>query len=180
MTLKKLLALGALALASVAAQPAFAQAQDYPKGPVKMIVPFPPGSATDLAARLIGAQLSTSLGKPFIVENKPGGQGTIAGMEVVRAAPDGQTLLFTSNTAIASNVPLLKKMPYDPIKDFAPVAGIGDTALVLMVKPDFPAKNVKEFVAHAKQNPGKLAGGYGSTSSQISISMLEKLAGVDL
>jgi tripartite-type tricarboxylate transporter receptor subunit TctC len=180
MTLKKLLALGALTLASVAAQPTFAQAQDYPKGPVKMIVPFPPGSATDLAARLIGAQLSTSLGKPFIVENKPGGQGTIAGMEVVRAAPDGQTLLFTSNTAIASNVPLLKKMPYDPIKDFAPVAGIGDTALVLMVKPDFPAKNVKEFVAHAKQNPGKLAGGYGSTSSQISISMLEKLAGVDL
>ena len=180
MTLKKLLALSALTLASVAAQPAFAQAQDYPKGPVKMIVPFPPGSATDLAARVIGQQLQSALGKPFIVENKPGAQGTIAGNVVVRAAPDGQTLLFTSNTAIASNVPLMKKMPYDPTKDFAPVAGIGTTALVLMVKPDFPAKNLNEFIAHAKQRPGKLAAGYGSTSSQISISRLSKMSGLDV
>ncbi len=172
-------ALGVIALSAVALQPAFGQAQDYPKGPVKMIVPFPPGSATDQAARIIGQQLSTALGKPFVIENKPGAQGTIAGNEVVRAAPDGQTLLFTSNTAVASNVPLMKKMPYDPTKDFAPVAGIGDNALVLMVKPDFPAKNLKEFIAYAKQRPGKLAGGYGSTSSQISISMLNKLAGVD-
>ena len=142
-----------------------------------MIVPFPPGSATDLAARVIGQQLQSALGKPFIVENKPGAQGTIAGNEVVRAAPDGQTLLFTSNTAIASNVPLMKKMPYDPTKDFAPVAGIGTTALVLMVKPDFPAKNLNEFIAHAKQRPGKLAAGYGSTSSQISISRLSKMRG---
>jgi tripartite-type tricarboxylate transporter receptor subunit TctC len=109
-----------------------------------------PGSATDLAARVIGQQLQTALGKPFVVENKPGAQGTIAGSEVVRAAPDGQTLLFTSNTAIASNVPLMKKMPYDPTKDFTPVAGVGTTALVLMVKPDFPAKNLKEFVALQK------------------------------
>ncbi|MGZ9075568.1 MAG: Bug family tripartite tricarboxylate transporter substrate binding protein, partial [Burkholderiaceae bacterium] len=132
MKLNRLLAIGAVALTAVATAPAFAQAQDYPRGPVKMIVPFPPGSATDLAARVIGQQLQSAFGKPFVVENKPGAQGTIAGNEVVRAAPDGQTLLFTSNTAIASNVPLMKTMPYDPTKDFAPVAGIGTTALVLM------------------------------------------------
>ena len=180
MKLTKLLTLGAMALATLGAQLALAQAQDYPKGPVKMIVPFPPGSATDLAARVIGQQLQTALGKPFVVENKPGAQGTIAGTEVVRAAPDGQTLLFTSNTAIASNVPLMKKMPYDPTKDFAPVAGVGTTALVLMVKPDFPAKNLNEFIAYAKQRPGKLAAGYGSTSSQISISRLSKMSGLDV
>ncbi|HYM48492.1 MAG TPA: tripartite tricarboxylate transporter substrate binding protein [Burkholderiaceae bacterium] len=181
MKLKRLIAaLGVTTLTALAVQPALAQAQNYPKGPVKMIVPFPPGSATDLAARVIGQQLQTALGKPFVVENKPGAQGTIAGSEVVRAAPDGQTLLFTSNTAIASNVPLMKKMPYDPTKDFAPVAGIGTTALVLMVKPDFPAKNLNEFIAHAKARPGKLAAGYGSTSSQISISRLSKMSGLDV
>lgn len=157
-----------------------ALAQDYPKGPVKLVVPFPAGSATDLAARVVGQQLQNALGKPFVVENKPGAQGTIAGMEVVRATPDGHTLLFTSNTAIASNVPLMKKMPYDPTKDFAPVAGVGETSLALMVRPDFPAKDLKEFIAHAKKNAGKLAAGYGSTSSQISISLLSKMAGLDV
>jgi tripartite-type tricarboxylate transporter receptor subunit TctC len=169
-----------LALAAVVPLAAQGQAADYPSRPVKMIVPFPPGSATDLAARIMGQQLQNALGKPFIVENRPGAQGTIAGNEVVRAAPDGHTLLFTSNTAVASNVPLMKKMPYDPAKDFAPIAGVGDNSLVLMVKPDFPAKNLQEFIAHAKQRPGKLAGGYGSTSSQISISLLSKLGGLDV
>ena len=181
MLIRRSFAATALALlAAFFAQPMTAHAQDYPKGPVKMIVPFPPGSATDLAARVIGQQLQSALGKPFVVENKPGAQGTIAGMEVVRAAPDGQTLLFTSNTAIASNVPLMKKMPYDPTKDFAPVAGIGETSLVLMVRPDFPAKDLKEFIAYVKARPGKLAAGYGSTSSQISISLLAKMAGLDV
>ena len=171
---------GSAALAGAAPLAVRAQAADYPKGPVKMLVPFPPGSATDLAARVMAQQLGNALGKPFIVENKPGAQGTIAGTEVVRAAPDGHTLLFTSNTAIASNVPLMKKMPYDPAKDFAPVSGIGETALVLMTKPDFPAKDLKEFIAVAKQRGKKMSAGYGSTSSQISISLLNKLAGLDV
>ena len=180
MTRLSLIAAAFGASALLAAQAGPVHAQEYPKGPVKMIVPFPPGSATDLAARVIGQQLQSTLGKPFLVDNKPGAQGTIAGMEVVRAAPDGQTLLFTSNTAIASNVPLMKKMPYDPTKDFAPVAGIGDNCLVLMVKTDFPAKDLREFIAYARQRPGKLAAGYGSTSSQISISLLAKMAGLDV
>ena len=157
-----------------------ALAQDFPKGPVKLVVPFPPGSATDLAARVIGQQLQSAFGKPFIVDNKPGGQGSIAGEFVARSAPDGYTLLFSSNTALASNVALLKKMPYDPVKDLTPIAGVGVTVLVLMVRPDFPAKNLQEFIAYVKQRPGKLAAGYGSSSSQISISRMAKMGGLDV
>lgn len=154
-------------------------AQTYPSRPVRLVVPFPPGSATDQAARVVGQQLSTSLGQSFVVDNKPGAGGSIAAMEVIRAAPDGYTLLFSSNSAISSNVALLKKIPYDPNKDFSAVTGIGETMLVLMVKNNFPAKNVQELIAHIKQHPGKVTAGYGSSTSQVSIAIFNKLAGVD-
>ena len=156
-----------------------AQAQDYPTRPIKMIVPFPPGTATDMAARLVGQQLNLSLGQPVVVDNKPGAGGSIAAMEVVRSAPDGYTLLFSSNSAISSNVALLKKIPYDPNKDFTPVAGVGETALVLLVKASSPVKSLQELVAYVKQRPGKVTAGYGSSSSQVSIAMLNKLGGLD-
>jgi tripartite-type tricarboxylate transporter receptor subunit TctC len=162
---------------ALAAGPALAQ--NYPEKTVRMVVPFPPGSATDMAARVVAQQLQASLGQPFVVDNKPGAGGSIAGAEVVRAAPDGYTLLFSSNSAVASNVALLKSIPYDPMKDFTPIAGIGENMLVLMVKSSFPAKNLAEFVAHAKARPGKLSAGYGSSTSQVSISLLNKLAGLD-
>ena len=165
-----------VALTAVAAQ---AAAQSYPDRPVRMIVPFPPGTATDLLARVVAQQLQATLGQPFIVDNKAGAGGSIAGSEVVRAAPDGYTLLFSSNSAIASNVALLKSIPYDPLKDFTPIAGIGENMLVLMVKANFPTKTLPEFIAYAKQRPGKLSAGYGSSSSQVSIAMLNKLAGLD-
>ena len=171
----KVLALG-LALALTAS---WAGAQSYPDRPVRMIVPFPPGSATDLVARVVGQQLQAALGQAFVGDNKPGAGGSIAGSEVVRAAPDGYTRLFSSNSAVASNVALLKNMPYDPLKDFSPIAGIAETALALMVKPSFPAKNLQEFIAYARQRPGKLSAGYGSSSSQVSISMLNKMAAID-
>ena len=167
------LALGFLLAASTAL------AQGFPNKPIRLVVPFPAGSATDLAARVVGQNLSTALGQPFVVDNKPGAGGSIAAMEVIRAAPDGYTLLFSSNSAISSNVALLKKIPYDPNKDFSPVAGIGETVLVLMVKASAPQKNVQELVAYAKQNPGKATAGYGSSSSQVSIAVLNKLGGVD-
>ena len=167
------LALGFLLAASTAL------AQGFPNRPIRLVVPFPAGSATDLAARVVGQNLSTALGQPFVVDNKPGAGGSIAAMEVIRAAPDGYTLLFSSNSAISSNVALLKKIPYDPNKDFSPVAGIGETVLVLMVKASAPQKNVQELVAYAKQNPGKATAGYGSSSSQVSIAVLNKLGGVD-
>lgn len=162
---------------ALATSPVFAQ--NYPTRPVRLVVPFPAGSATDLAARVVGQQLGTALGQAFVIDNKPGAGGSIAAMEVIRSAPDGYTLLFSSNSAIASNVALLKKIPYDPNKDFSPVTGIGETMLVLLVKPGFPAKNLQELIAYIKQRPGKVTAGYGSSTSQVSIAILNKLAGVD-
>jgi tripartite-type tricarboxylate transporter receptor subunit TctC len=173
-----LLKLIALGLAFAGSAPAFAQG--YPARPVRMVVPFPAGSATDLAARVMAQQLQTALGQSFVVDNKPGAGGSIAATEVIRAAADGHTLLFSSNSAVASNVALLKNIPYDPLKDFTPIAGIGENMLVLMVKADHPAKNLTEFVAHVKQRPGKVTAGYGSSSSQVSIAVLNKLGKLDV
>src|SRR5687768_2330878 len=114
---------------------AFAQ---YPTKPVKLLVPFPAGSATDQVARLMGQQLQAALTQPFIVENRPGAQGTIAAAEVARSAPDGYTILVTTNTPQAANVSLFKKLTYDPVKDFVPVVRMGTTSFMLMTKPDFP------------------------------------------
>ena len=157
-----------------------AQAQAYPNRPVRLLVPFPPGSGSDVAARAIAQQLSATLGQPFVVENKPGAGGSIAAMEVVRAAPDGYTLLVGSSSALAANVALLKNMPYDPAKDLAPIAGVADSVTALIVKPSFPATTLAEFIAHVKRSPGKLNAGYGSSSTQISLAQLTKLAGLDV
>lgn len=171
------LALGAALAAGTG--PLWAQAA-WPSRPVKLVVPFPAGSATDLAARVMAQQVGTALGQPFTVENKPGAGGSIGAMEVVRATPDGYTLFFSSNSALASNVALLKTMPYDPLKDLQPVAGVGETTLALMVRSEHPAKNLAEFMASVKQRPGKVTAGYGSSTSQISISMLNKLGKVNV
>ena len=165
--------LAALAFASSAA------AQGYPSRPVKLVVPFPAGSATDQIARVIGQQLQEALGQPFVVDNKAGAQGSIAAAEVAKASPDGYTLMVTTNTPQAANVSLFKKLNYDPVKDFAPIARLGTISFVLMVRPDFPAKNLKEFIAHAKANPGKLSCGYGSAGSQVSQAMLKSMAKID-
>ncbi len=157
-----------------------ALAQPYPNRPVRLLVPFPPGSGSDVAARSIAQQLTATLGQAFVVENKPGAGGSIAAMEVVRAAPDGYTLLVGSSSSLAANVALLKNMPYDPAKDLAPVAGVADSVTALIVKPSFPAKTLREFIAHVKQNPGKVNAGYGSSSTQISLAQLNKLAGLDV
>ena len=172
------LSLGILLGLALTANIAFAQS--YPSRPVRLVVPFPAGSATDLAARVVGQQLSLALGQPFMVDNKPGAGGSIAAMEVIRATADGHTLLFSSNSAISSNVALLKKIPYDPNKDFSAVASIGETTLVLMVKPGFAAKTTPELIAYVKQRPGKVTAGYGSSSSQVNIAVFNKLAGLDV
>lgn len=169
----KYLAVGAVAVAA----PLSASAQGaYPSRPVKLIVPFPAGSATDLAARVMAQQLGTALGQGFVVENKPGAGGSIAAMDVIRSTPDGHTLFFSSNSALASNVALLKSMPYDPVKDLTPVAGVGETTLALMVKHEHPAKDLKQFIDYIKQRSSKISAGYGSSTSQISISILNNLA----
>src|SRR5438874_821597 len=150
-----------------------AVAQTYPSHAVKLIVPFPAGSATDQIARVAGAELQAALGQPFVVENKAGAQGAIAAAEVAKAPPDGYTLMVTTNTPHAANVSLFKKLSYDPVKDFTPITRYGTTSFMLMVRPDFPAKDFKAFIAHARANPGKLSAGYGSSGSQVSIAMLK-------
>ena len=159
---------------------AVAHAQGYPTKPVKLIVPFPAGSATDQVARLTGQQLQEALKRPFVVENKPGAQGAIAAEFVAKSAPDGYTLLVTTNTPQAANVSLFKKLSYDPVKDFAPVARLGTTSFMLMVKPEFPAKNLKEFLVYVRGQPGKLSAGYGSAGSQVSLSLLKSMGKLDV
>ena len=153
-------------------------AQSYPSHAVKLIVPFPAGSATDQVARLTGAELQAALGQPFIVEKKAGAQGAIAAAEVAKAAGDGYTLMMTTNTPQAANVSLFKKLNYDPVKDFSPIARVGTTSFMLMVRPDFPANNLKEFLSYSK---GKnLSAGYGSAGSQVSLALLKSLGKLDV
>ena len=152
-----------------------AGAQGYPAKPVKLVVPFPAGSATDQVARLTGQQLQETLKQPFVVENKPGAQGVIAAEFVAKSAPDGYTLLVTTNTPQAANVSLFKKLAYDPVKDFEPVVRLSTTSFMLMAKPDFPARNLKELLAYVRTQPGKLSAGYGSAGSQVSVAMLKSM-----
>jgi len=172
--MKRILLLGMMLFSPLA----FSQV--YPSKPIKLLVPFPAGSATDHIARLTGSELHAALGQPVVVENKPGAQGGIAAAEVARAAPDGYTLMMTTNTPQAANVSLFKKLNYDPVKDFAPIARLGTTSFMLMVRPDFPSKNLKDFLAHVRSQPGKLSAGYGSAGSQVSLAMLKAMGKLDV
>ena len=150
----KLKVLGVLFIAAVSLAPA--QAQNYPNHVVKIVVPAGPAGPTDLLGRLIAKSLSTTMGQPFIIENKGGAGGAIGARAVATAVPDGYTL-FVGNTATLANIPaVMKKADYDPIKDFKPIAKIMDSYQVLVVRPDLPVKTVAELVAYAKANPGKL------------------------
>ena len=168
-----------LTLICALALSAAAHAQPYPSNPVKLVVPFPAGSATDQIARVVGQELQNALGQPFVIDNKPGAQGTIAAEGVAKSAPDGYTLMVTTNTPQAAAPSLFKQLRYDPVKDFSPVARLGTISFMLMVTPDFPAKTLREFLAHAKANPGKLSGGYGSAGSQVSQAMLRSMAKIE-
>jgi tripartite-type tricarboxylate transporter receptor subunit TctC len=157
------LAAGAAALPAVSS---IARAQTYPSRPVRIVVPFPAGQATDTVARLMGQSLSERLGQPFVVENRTGAGGNIATESVVRAAPDGYTLLLVS-LANAINVTLYKKLNFDLIRDIAPVASFGGASYVMVVNPSVPAHSVPEFIAYARANSGKInmgSSGIGSAS----------------
>ena len=174
-----------LHLAAVAAAlPAvsrIARAQTYPTRPVHIIVGFAPGSASDIIARLIGQRLSERLGQPFVVENRGGAGGTLGAETVVRAPPDGYTLLLCGSPD-AFNATIYDKLSFNFTRDIAPVAGISRGPLVLVVHPSFPAKTVPEFIAYAKANPGKInfgSAGVG-TVAQLAGELFKVMAGVDL
>jgi tripartite-type tricarboxylate transporter receptor subunit TctC len=176
-TRRWMLSTAAAAAASLALP---AAAQDFPTKNIKLVVPFAAGSATDALARILGEHLSRSLGKPVVIENMPGASGILAAQNVVRADPDGHTLLITTNTTHGANQSLLKTVPYDAVKDFEAVGKLGTITLALTTHQSVPAKTVGELVTYAKANPGKLTFGAGSSSSRIAGEMLKSLAGLDL
>lgn len=156
-----------------------AQTRSWPTKPVKIIVAFTAGGTTDILARAVAQKLSDKLGQSFIIDNKPGGGGNIGTAEVVRAAPDGYTLIVNSVGPISINQTLYKNLPYDPLTDLVPVVQIADVPNVLVVHPSVPAQTFEEFVAYIKAQPGKLS--YGSTgvgtSSHLSSYMLTQRIG---
>ena len=155
-------------------------AQTYPTKPITFVVPFAAGSATDQLARALGNSITQETKQAVIVDNRAGASGALAAQAVARAAADGYTVLITTNTTHAANEHLYKKLPYDPVKDFAPVTGLGKGGQVLVVKTDSPFKSVADLVAKAKKEPGKLTFGSGSSSSRVAGEMLKQLTHADI
>ena len=155
-------------------------AQNYPSRPIKFIIPFAAGSATDTLGRVLGEHVSKTLGQPVTVENMPGASGVLAAQNVQRAQPDGHTVLISTNTTHGANQSLLKNVPYDALNDFEAVTKLGTITLAFALHPSVPANTVQEFLTQAKANPGKLSFGYGSSSARIAGEMLKTLGKVDL
>src|SRR4051794_36772598 len=171
--------LAAVALLGLVGPPSGAAADDYPTRQIKIIVPFPAGAGPDQVARMLGQRLQEALGQTVVIENRAGALGSIGAQEVARSQPDGYTLLMGTNTTQASNVSMLKNLPYDPAKDFAPIIRTVTTAMVLLVNPKFPAKDLPQFMEYAKTHPN-LTAGYGSGASQISNAQLQSRGGMSI
>ena len=149
--------------------------------PIKMIVPYPAGGTTDFLGRLVADQLQTGMGATVIVENRPGAGTTIGAEQVARAEPDGYTLLMATSTTLAINKTLYKNLPYDPVKDFTPIALVAGVPFALIVNPSIPAKTLPEFIAYAKSKPGLAYGSAGNGSPQhLGAEMLKAAAGIDI
>jgi tripartite-type tricarboxylate transporter receptor subunit TctC len=170
-----------LVIAAFAATPN-ASAVDYPVRPIKLVVPYAAGGPTDVLGRLVADYLGRDLKQAVIVENKPGAQGAIGAEAVARADPDGYTLFVAAGSIIVLNPMLYKKLSYDPVKDFRMLALVTDLPVVMEVHPSVPAKTVAEFVAYAKQNPGKLNFGSAGTGGTIHLAgeMFKQMAGIEM
>ena len=146
----------AAALAAALMAPLLVQAQSYPVKSVRVIIPFPPGGTLDTVGRLLAQRLGEQLGQSFVVENRPGGNGTIGADAVAKAAADGYTLLFNASTFVTSTL-LLKVPPYDVVRDFQPVALVAKAPLAVAINKNLPITDIKSLLTHAKANPGKLS-----------------------
>jgi tripartite-type tricarboxylate transporter receptor subunit TctC len=165
-------------LAAVAFAATGVLAQDFPNKPITFVVPFAAGSATDQLARALGQSVTEQSKQAVVVDNKPGASGFLAAQQVAKAPADGYTVLISTNTTHAANEHLFKTLPYDPVKDFVPLTLLGKGGQILIVNPKVEARNVAEFVALAKRQPGKLSFGSGSSSSRIAGELLQQMAGI--
>lgn len=172
-----LAAVAALALAALAGP---VSAQGYPAKPITFLVPFAAGSATDQLARALGQSITEQTKQAVVVDNKAGASGMMAAQAAARAPADGYTVLISTNTTHAANEHLYKKLPYDPVKDFAPVTGLAKGGQVLVVRADSRYRTVADLVADAKQRPGKLSFGSGSSSSRVAGEMFKQLSHTDI
>ncbi|WP_404301128.1 Bug family tripartite tricarboxylate transporter substrate binding protein [Alicycliphilus denitrificans] len=166
---------GALALAATAAL-----AQAYPSAPVTLVVPFAAGSGTDSVARAVAAGLAARLKQPVIVDNKPGANAQVAAQFVAKAKPDGYTLFMTTNTSHSANPALYKNLKYDPIKDFTPVARVGELPFALAVHPALPVKTLAELLDYARANPGKLSYATPNSTSLVAMESIKHIAKIDV
>ncbi len=159
-----------------------ALAQSYPERPITLVVPFAAGGSTDILARIVGEHLRQALGQPIVIENRAGASGNIGTASVARAAPDGYTIVFNTMSVHTMNHALFAAMPFDGVKDFAPIALLAYVTNTMVVHPSVPAKTVAEFIAYAKAHPGKInyaSAGAGSTN-HLCAALFEKMAGVEM
>lgn len=154
--------------------------ENYPARPVRVIVPFPAGSATDAITRIIAQQLTESFGYRIVVENKAGADGSIAAIEVKNSAPDGYTLVMATNSPLAAVPTMRKTPPYDPISDFTPITFIGKFNYFVLIDPKIPVKSFAEFIAYARANPRQLNYGTGNTTGILATAQIMKLANIEM
>lgn len=171
---RSLLAAAALAALS------FNVAAQYPNKPIRIVVPFAAGSATDVISRILGNSVSAAVGQAIIVDNKAGADGAIAAVEVAKAAPDGYTLLMATNSPMSVTPAMKKSLPYDPIADFTPITDIGRYTFFVVSNPGVPAKTLPELVQYARANPGKINYATGNTTGIVSTALLSSLAKIDM
>jgi tripartite-type tricarboxylate transporter receptor subunit TctC len=157
-----------------------AQAQTWPNRPITIIVPFGPGSGTDIVSRIIAQPLGIALGQSIVIDNRQGANGGIAATFVAKAPPDGYTLLASTNSPHSANPFLLKNVGYDAVKDFAPITRIGSFTLMMVINPAIPVKSIPELIAYAKAHPGELTYGSGNTSGILAGETLKRFAGIDI
>ena len=157
-------------------------AQEYPDRPIRLIVPFPPGGGADILARTVMPRVAQALGKPIVIENKPGAGGNIGAEYVAHAAPDGYTLLYGTNGTHGINASLYRNLRFDPVKDFIPVSRMTTIAAMLIVNRQFPVTSVEELIRYAKANPGKVnfASAGNGTTSHLSGELFKTMAGIDI
>ena len=166
-----------LAVAILFAGSALAQ---FPSKPIRVLVPFGAGSSTDIVMRILAQPLGQALGQAIVVDNKPGADGVIAAVDLIKAAPDGHTLMLATNSPLSAAPHLRKNLPYDPLNDFTPISFVGNYTFFIVVHPSVPAKSLAELISHARANPGKLNYATGNTTSIVSTAMFATLAKINM